>query len=552
MPAGSRVAPLWRGSLPLSTDAVKTDEVEAFGVDLTGLGVGMVQVTEGRAPRTGSDGIAVTGALADRLDLQIGDTATVAGTATSVVGIVRDPIDLDRQTVVVAPDAAPAATGLLVALPPDTDADELATKLKDGGWDAITRDEVAREFPEQVMLVVILGGFGLLVTGLVTAAAFAVSAQRRRHELALLAATGAEPRHLRRSVIASAFILGILGATAGLSVGLAVAAALLPRLEDWTGLAVDGLAVSVAVLVTMAAVGVGTAVAASWLTARAAGRTPVAAALTGRRPPRTSSTRLLIAGLATTALGIAAATVAMALAGDSGNEVLAGVGLSLGAGLVMVGLGALSPWLVERAAGWFGASLPVGIRLALRDTARFRSRTAPIVIAIVAGLGISVAVGTTLDMIERSIGSTYRPLLSDDQLLVDGNAPAALVNQLRDNLPVAAAAPVIVTQPVGESASRPLPQFVTIADPRLLDALAIPPAAAAALTAGDVLVLVEPDRAADTDRLVDQPPGTRPVGWSPSNSTRPPMPCSRFLHPVTQSMTLATTRRRKPGAGWSA
>lgn len=464
----------------------------------------------------------------------------------------RDPIDLDRQTVVVAPDAAPAATGLLVALPPDTDADELATKLKDGGWDAITRDEVAREFPEQVMLVVILGGFGLLVTGLVTAAAFAVSAQRRRHELALLAATGAEPRHLRRSVIASAFILGILGATAGLSVGLAVAAALLPRLEDWTGLAVDGLAVSVAVLVTMAAVGVGTAVAASWLTARAAGRTPVAAALTGRRPPRTSSTRLLIAGLATTALGIAAATVAMALAGDSGNEVLAGVGLSLGAGLVMVGLGALSPWLVERAAGWFGASLPVGIRLALRDTARFRSRTAPIVIAIVAGLGISVAVGTTLDMIERSIGSTYRPLLSDDQLLVDGNAPAALVNQLRDNLPVAAAAPVIVTQPVGESASRPLPQFVTIADPRLLDALAIPPAAAAALTAGDVLVLVEPDRAADTDRLVDQPPGTRPVGWSPSNSTRPPMPCSRFLHPVTQSMTLATTRRRKPGAGWSA
>lgn len=538
--------------MPLSTDAVKTDEVEAFGVDLTGLGVGMVQVTEGRAPRTGSDGIAVTGALADRLDLQIGDTATVAGTATSVVGIVRDPIDLDRQTVVVAPDAAPAATGLLVALPPDTDADELATKLKDGGWDAITRDEVAREFPEQVMLVVILGGFGLLVTGLVTAAAFAVSAQRRRHELALLAATGAEPRHLRRSVIASAFILGILGATAGLSVGLAVAAALLPRLEDWTGLAVDGLAVSVAVLVTMAAVGVGTAVAASWLTARAAGRTPVAAALTGRRPPRTSSTRLLIAGLATTALGIAAATVAMALAGDSGNEVLAGVGLSLGAGLVMVGLGALSPWLVERAAGWFGASLPVGIRLALRDTARFRSRTAPIVIAIVAGLGISVAVGTTLDMIERSIGSTYRPLLSDDQLLVDGNAPAALVNQLRDNLPVAAAAPVIVTQPVGESASRPLPQFVTIADPRLLDALAIPPAAAAALTAGDVLVLVEPDRAADTDRLVDQPPGTRPVGWSPSNSTRPPMPCSRFLHPVTQSMTLATTRRRKPGAGWSA
>jgi putative ABC transport system permease protein len=354
LPAGSRAEPTWRGTLPVASEGGPVKEVEALGADLAGLGAGMVQVRKGKAPRSDGDGIAVAEALADRLDLQVGDTVTVAGDTRAVVAIVRDPIDLGREIVVVTPEESPAVSGLLVALPSDTDPEAVSSRLENVGWDVITRQEVARAFPEQLLVIVLLGGFGLLVTGLVTGSAFAVSAHRRRHELALLAATGAEPRHLRRSVVGSALLLGTLGAATGLVIGLALAAAALPWLPEWTGIAVDGLVVSAPVLAWTAAVGVLTAVASSWLTARAAGRTPVAAALTGRRPPRTSSARLLVVGTGSAALGLAVVAGAMAWANQTTDEsvlvisphgVVAGNSiLTLLGGMLAVPAGLLPVW----------------------------------------------------------------------------------------------------------------------------------------------------------------------------------------------------------------
>jgi putative ABC transport system permease protein len=488
-PAGGRTEPLWRGEL-----TVAGSTVAAIGVDLTGLGAGMFEVDSGQPPAAGAEGVALTAPLARRLGAGVGDAVQTSVGAVPVVAILRDPMAVDREAAVVAPDQAPAPSGYLVDLPPDTDPDSFARTLERAGWDAATRAEVSRSDSDEVLLILVLGGFGFLVTCLVTAAAFAVSAQRRRHDLALLAAAGAESRHLRRSVSSSALLLGAAGSAMGVLLGIAASAASLPWLDSLTNRAIDGLAFSPVVLVAAAAVGIVVAMAAAWFTARTAGRTPVAAALTGRQPPRTSSTRLLVAGAAATGLG---ALLTLATAGftgsTAGGEVLFAGGLLLAATLTMLGLGAMSPWLVEQLARWLGTSVPVGVRLAMRDTARFRSRTGPIVMAIVAGLGLSVAVGATVETVEAGLARDYRPELAADQLIVDGSAPVPLVRELRETLPVEADAAMTIIAPVESSPTgRQLPQVVTVAGPELLAAVGAPPSAAAALSAGEVVVLHDP------------------------------------------------------------
>lgn len=544
LPDGARTAPMWRGQLILQTagSGSASRPVEALGVDLDGLAQGMFELVEGRAPQT-ADEIALTTALADQLSVTAGARLTTDMGTVDVVGLVRDPTALDRQTAVVAPDHPPAPSGFLVGLPDDADATTVARAAERGGWDVTTRSEVARSDPEQLLLIMLLGGFGFLVASLVTAAAFAVSAQRRQHELALLAASGADARHLRRSVLSSALVLGTTASIAGVAVGVAAVAATLPWLEGWTNRAIDGLTVSAPVLLGAAAVGVVTSMISSWVTARSAGRTPVAAALTGRRPPATSSARLLIAGAASTILGIVLTVTITSAAGSGTSEILTALGLLVGAGLSMVGLGAMSPWMVDQVASRFGTRFPVGIRLAMRDTARFRSRTGPIVMAIVAGLGLSVAVGATLDTIETGLAASYRPQLADDQLLVDGPAPVPLVNELRDTLPVTAAAPLTIVQPVDPTLARPLPQVVTIGDVRLLEALDAPPGAIEALTSGQVLALHEPD-ASDTGPPVQQaqliaPDGVYPVALDLLPQAVPPI----VLSPQTLAATGTQTGR---------
>ena len=241
-----------------------------------------------------------------------------------------------------------------------------------------SRADVATTDPKRLLLIMVLGGFALLVAGLVAGAAFAVSAPRRCHELALLAAAGAAVRHLRWSVLVSALAPGAVGALAGVAAGLGIAAATLPWLEGWINRAVDGLVVDPILLAGAGSAGVVTAVASSWMTAQSAGRIPVDAALSGRRPPRTSGRRLLVGGLLSGIVGtvvVVATATSAATNAATADEALTALGLLTGTAGLVVGLGAVSPWLIDRLAGPLGRRLPVGARLAVRDVARFRART---------------------------------------------------------------------------------------------------------------------------------------------------------------------------------
>jgi putative ABC transport system permease protein len=90
-----------------------------------------------------------------------------------------------------------------------------------------------------------------------------------------------------------------------------------------------------------------------------------------------------------------------------------------GAMLGTLGFGLVSPWLLERLEG-LSARLPLAGRIALRDTARARSRSAPIVTAILASLAATIAIGAYGASRDAEIAANWQPWAAPDQIMIEG------------------------------------------------------------------------------------------------------------------------------------
>ena len=179
-------------------------------------------------------------------------------------------------------------------------------------------------------------------------------------------------------------------------------------------LVIDFVAVGLA-----ASVGFAAGVAAALVPAWTAARVPPLLALSGRRPPVSSARRTLIAGLAMIGLSVfLTAAGASLLLGDATNGI-APIFLVGGAILGVFGFGACSPWLVERLE-WLSQHLPPAGRIALRETARARSRTAPIITATLAGLAAAIAITTIVATQSAQFGAEWQPSLRPDQFTLVG------------------------------------------------------------------------------------------------------------------------------------
>ena len=139
-------------------------------------------------------------------------------------------------------------------------------------------------------------------------------------------------------------------------------------------------------LMGIALVGTLTGVLAAVLPARGAARADVVAVLAGRSGVRATPLRVPLFGVALVGLGLALAAL-----GEGAGKALTSAKLIL-AGTVFVQIGAivLTPAVVGLS-GRLGRRLPLAPRLALRDAARHRGRTAPAVGAIMAAVAGSTA-----------------------------------------------------------------------------------------------------------------------------------------------------------------
>ena len=268
---------------------------------------------------------------------------------------------------------------------------------------------------QEALFVAVTVGLMLLQVALLAGPAVAVGARRNQHTLALLAAIGADRRHLRAVVLASAAVVGLVGCTVAAAAGTALGRLGLVALERWADTPFPGFHVHLLDLCALVAVGALTALAAALLPARQAARLDVIAALTGRRGTPPPHVAVPLAGLVLAVAGGVAAVIGSVH--RSAGFVLLGVAVS-GAGLLLMSGGVVA--LAARAAHL----LPLAPRLALRDALRNRSRTAPAVAAVMAAIAGGVAITVLTAATDEKDRRDYVPFA------VPGTARVALSQQL--------------------------------------------------------------------------------------------------------------------------
>ena len=255
--------------------------------------------------------------------------------------------------------------------------------------DSRTESEIAKASRVAAQYAAIAGVVVVLVVlqiALLAGPAFAVQLRRRQRELGLVGASGGDAASLRRTVLASGVVLGVLGAVLGVAIGWLTVWLLggpLPwrPLSDLAGqdLGVPPLREE---LLLVAGIGVLAAVCAALVPAVAAGRGDVIDTLRGRRPLPPVRVRVPLVGLGVGAIGL----LVMVYGVHVLDPVVLGVGIVVGElGLVLV-----MPFLVARGA-LAATRLPLAPRLAIRDAGRHRMRTTAAACAIAAAAAAAVA-----------------------------------------------------------------------------------------------------------------------------------------------------------------
>lgn len=180
---------------------------------------------------------------------------------------------------------------LYVTLAPDADPEQVRAALSEelgAGYTVQPRSEPARGFNVNSILLPLLAIFALIAVGvgvILIVQITRLSVEERRREIAIAAALGASPRSIAAGFLSEAALLGAVGAVLGIVVGIGIA---IPVVASASELTRQFLGVSVRLVLDprIFAVGPGIglllAVAAAWLPALSAARTPIADELSGR------------------------------------------------------------------------------------------------------------------------------------------------------------------------------------------------------------------------------------------------------------------------------
>jgi putative ABC transport system permease protein len=267
-----------------------------------------------------------------------------------------------------------------------------------------------------MLLVVVVVLCGLEVT-LLAGAAFAVGARRQARSLGLLAAAGGSRRHVRSVVLAGGLVLGAAGAVTGVALGLVAAAVARPILTDVAQADFGRFDVRPLELLAIALLGLVTGLLAAVLPARTAARQDPVVALTGRRGQVRTPRKVPVIGvvLAVVGVGCAALGSTLAVAFTTGFNPLNGGSTALVAGLIaggaalaQIGLIVTSPAIIGLAGRW-SRRLPLAGRLALRDAARHRGRSAPAMAAVLTAVTGSTALVLYVAALDAHDREQYTP-----------------------------------------------------------------------------------------------------------------------------------------------
>lgn len=264
-----------------------------------------------------------------------------------------------------------------------------------------TQDQIDPELREMgsstsdtAQLVALGATLLLIVIALLVGPAFAVGATRQRRTLALAASNGATAGQLRRTVLAQAIVLGGLSALVGAVVAVPIGWIAISVITD-RGSPLGPFEVPWWQLVAICAIALVAAILAALVPAQRLTRLDIVAAMRGRVVTAPPSRWLFVLGLVLAAVGGAGVIIGL----DRTEYVIA-----LAAILLVLGTLLLVPRILH-ALGGLAGPLPLPLRLAVRDLARHRTRSAPTVAAVLAG-----SAALTMGLIGASSDNTQQRL----------------------------------------------------------------------------------------------------------------------------------------------
>lgn len=254
-----------------------------------------VKLTSGHAPHGRGEAL-LDADTADKMHVRIGDTLTVLAQPgifkVKIVGIATftttNPgaalVFLDPKTAAtqLLGSAAKATSISVDAAKGVSDAQlksRVAAVVGTGRYDIKTADEQAKSAAADlggfldVIKYVMLGfaGIAVLVGVFLIVNTFSMLIAQRTRELGLLRALGADRRQVRRSVLTEAVLLGLVGSTLGLAVGIGLAAGLIKLMSVFgMNLKTTEMVIGWGTPVAAYVVGIGVTFVAAYLPARRA------------------------------------------------------------------------------------------------------------------------------------------------------------------------------------------------------------------------------------------------------------------------------------------
>jgi putative ABC transport system permease protein len=280
------------------------------------------------------------------------------------------------------------------------------------GTEAVTGDTAADEAATDLLeaisflrtFLLIFAGISLVVGAFLIVNTFSILVAQRSRELALLRALGASKRQVTRSVLFEAFLVGVVGSTLGLGLGVLLAMGIRALFANF-GLDLTGQALIFAPRTVLACyvVGVLVTMAAAWLPARRTTRiAPVQALRDDIALPESSIHRRLLLGL----VGIGVGAVAMG-AGLFTDVPRGGWVLGLGILVVLLGVTAVSPvisrpFLAAAQATYRRVFGTVG-NLAGQNSLRNPRRTTATASALMIGLALACTMAILGDSAKASV-----------------------------------------------------------------------------------------------------------------------------------------------------
>ncbi|MET0952489.1 MAG: FtsX-like permease family protein [Aeromicrobium sp.] len=293
--------------------------------------------------------------------------------------------------------------------------------------------------------LLVFAAIALVVGSLLIINTFSILVAQRSRELAVLRALGASRGQVSRSVLAEAFVVGLIGSTAGLVLGFGLAAALRAVFASFgLDLTETSLVFAPRTILLSYVVGVSVTMLAAYLPARRAARVaPVEAMRADVSLPKGSLRRRGIAGATVAALG--GVLIVIGLTTDVrwapawvGAGILA-ILLAITALAPVIAVPVLTPLRVAyaRVFGQTG-------RLAADNAIRNPGRTAATASALMIGLALVSTISILASSVSRSIDVGVEEQFTSDYLISNAIGQAFSPSIARD---VSRVAGVAVTAP---------------------------------------------------------------------------------------------------------